>query len=99
MKQYEVQNRNPELTVNEQNPQAIGFYAHMGFEIYKRSDTDEESNPYPLLYMKLIGVVSDRRNQDGVPYVIHHNSPHQKSYEEDILEKRNDLVGHYRISE
>ena len=42
------------LTVNEQNPQAVGFYRHMGFEIYKRTDNDEEANPYPLLYMRLI---------------------------------------------
>lgn len=41
-----------EVTVNEQNPQAIGFYEQMGFEIYKRTDLDEEGNPYPLLYMK-----------------------------------------------
>lgn len=41
-----------ELTVNEQNPQAVGFYEHMGFETYKRTDCDEEGNPYPLLYMK-----------------------------------------------
>ena len=41
-----------ELTVNEQNPQAVGFYEHMGFETYKRTDFDEEGNPYPLLYMK-----------------------------------------------
>lgn len=42
-----------EVTVNEQNPQAVGFYEHMGFETYKRTDCDEEGNPYPLLYMKL----------------------------------------------
>jgi putative acetyltransferase len=24
----------------------------MGFETYKRTDMDEEGNPYPLLYMK-----------------------------------------------
>ncbi len=42
-----------ELTVNEQNPQAVGFYKHMGFEIYKRTELDEEGNPYPLLYMRL----------------------------------------------
>ena len=42
-----------EVTVNEQNPQAIGFYEHMGFETYRRTDFDEEGNPYPLLYMKL----------------------------------------------
>ena len=41
-----------ELTVNEQNPSAIGFYEHMGFETYKKSDTDEQGNPYPILYMK-----------------------------------------------
>ena len=43
-----------EVTVNEQNPQAIGFYEHMGFEAYKRTDFDEDGNPYPLLYMKLV---------------------------------------------
>lgn len=42
-----------EVTVNEQNPQAVGFYQHMGFQTYKRTDHDEEGNPYPLLYMKL----------------------------------------------
>ena len=41
-----------EVCVNEQNPQAVGFYEHMGFETYKRTDMDEEGNPYPLLYMK-----------------------------------------------
>ncbi|MDO4276234.1 MAG: GNAT family N-acetyltransferase [Eubacteriales bacterium] len=42
-----------EVTVNEQNPQAAGFYSHMGFRVYKRMDMDEQGNPYPLLYMKL----------------------------------------------
>lgn len=42
-----------EVTVNEQNPQAVGFYNHIGFEIYKRTDLDEQGNPYPLLYMKI----------------------------------------------
>ena len=41
------------LAVNEQNPQAKGFYEHMGFHVYKRTDFDEQGNPYPLLYMCL----------------------------------------------
>lgn len=41
-----------ELTVNEQNPQAVGFYRHMGFETYKRTEKDEQGGPYPLLYMR-----------------------------------------------
>ena len=42
-----------EVTVNEQNPMAIGFYEHMGFRVYKRTDVDEQGMPYPLLYMRL----------------------------------------------
>ena len=41
-----------EVTVNEQNPQVVGFYRHLGFETYRRTELDEEGNPYPLLYMK-----------------------------------------------
>lgn len=52
--EYGIQNYGiREVTVNEQNPQAVGFYEHMGFETYKRTDLDEEGNPYPLLYMRL----------------------------------------------
>lgn len=48
IKKYSVE----KLTVNEQNPQAKGFYEHMGFQVYKRTDLDEQGNPYPLLYMR-----------------------------------------------
>ncbi len=52
--QYGIEHYNiQEVTVNEQNPQAVGFYEHMGFATYKRTDHDEEGNPYPLLYMRL----------------------------------------------
>lgn len=43
-----------DLAVNEQNPLAKGFYEHMGFEVYKRTECDEQGNPYPLLYMRLV---------------------------------------------
>ena len=42
-----------EVTVNEQNPQAVGFYEHMGFVTCRRTERDEQGGPYPLLYMKL----------------------------------------------
>lgn len=41
-----------ELAVNEQNPQAVGFYEHLGFEIVDRSELDDQGNPYPILIMK-----------------------------------------------
>ena len=49
-----------------------------------------------VIFKNHIAIVSDRRNLDGIPYVIHHANPFQKSYEEDILEKHDDIRGHYR---
>lgn len=39
------------VTVNEQNPQAKGFYEHMGFFVVSRFPVDEQGNPYPILRM------------------------------------------------
>lgn len=50
IKNYKIER----LAVNEQNPQAKGFYEHMGFQVYKRTDHDEQGNPYPLLYMSIL---------------------------------------------
>lgn len=51
-----------------------------------------------VIFENHIGIVSDHRNKNGVSFVIHHASPYQRYYEEDILEYRNDIVGHYRIN-
>lgn len=51
-----------------------------------------------VVFKKHIGIISDKRNKEGIPFVIHHANPIQKYYEEDILKNRNDIVGHYRIS-
>lgn len=53
-----------------------------------------------VVFNNHIGIVSDRRNATGVPYVIHHNSPWQKSYEEGILEThKDDIAKHYRVEQ
>ena len=51
-----------------------------------------------IVFKNHIGIVSDKRNKNGVSFVIHHANPYQKYYEEDILEYRDDIIGHYRIS-
>lgn len=51
-----------------------------------------------VIFRGHIGIVSDKRNRHGVPYLIHHGSPDQKSYEQDVLEHRDDIIAHYRIS-
>lgn len=40
------------VDVNEQNPQAIGFYEHIGFKVFQRTEFDEQGNPFPILKMK-----------------------------------------------
>lgn len=42
-----------QVCVNEQNPQARGFYEHLGFRARRRTATDEQGRPYPLLYLAL----------------------------------------------
>ena len=42
-----------DLAVNEDNPQAKGFYEHMGFKVYQRNELDDQGKPYPVLYMQL----------------------------------------------
>ncbi len=43
---------------------------------------------------KHIGIISDRRNKDGIPYVIHNGG--QLNREEDYLTKQK-ITGHYRF--
>ena len=52
-----------------------------------------------VVFKTHIGIVSDKRNSKGIPYLIHNNSVLLRDYEEDILELlSSEIVGHYRIS-
>lgn len=44
-----------------------------------------------------IGIVSDKRNFKGIPFLLHNANPYQICYEEDVLEKYT-IIGHYRVS-
>ena len=50
-----------------------------------------------VIFKKHIGIVSDKRNKKGIPFVIHHANPFQADYEEDILEIWGKVERHYRI--
>jgi putative acetyltransferase len=41
------------VDVNEQNPQAIGFYKKMGFKPIRRSEKDGSGKDYPIIHMSL----------------------------------------------
>lgn len=44
------------VDVNEQNPNATGFYEHLGFSVVGRSPLDGQGNPFPLLHLELRGI-------------------------------------------
>lgn len=50
-----------------------------------------------VVFKSHIGIISDKRNKKGIPFVIHHANPYQINYEEDILANY-EIIGHYRIS-
>ncbi|MFY1047713.1 GNAT family N-acetyltransferase [Chryseobacterium sp. GP-SGM7] len=41
------------VDVNEQNPQAIGFYQKIGFKKIRRSEKDGSGKDYPIIHMSL----------------------------------------------
>ncbi len=41
------------VDVNEQNPQALGFYLSHGFAVISRDETDPDGRPYPILHLSL----------------------------------------------
>ncbi len=52
-----------------------------------------------VIFQNHIGLISDKRNRKGIPYLIHHYSPIQAQYEENTLERHAaEIVGHFRLS-
>lgn len=44
----------PHLVAGEDERGVLtGFYERMGFRVCRRTETDEQGGPYPLLYMRL----------------------------------------------
>ena len=41
------------VDVNEQNPKALGFYKHLGFQESGRSPIDDQGKPFPLIHLVL----------------------------------------------
>lgn len=53
-----------------------------------------------IVFKDHIGIISNKRNKKGIPFLIHHANPIQVNYEEDVLELygQDYIIGHYRIS-
>jgi hypothetical protein len=96
---YEIEE--PDINIDFRRVRNLKIYfEHTAISLPTDVDQTEEWQGGDIVVFKNhIGIVSDHRNVKGVPYVIHHNDAWQTAYEQDILEKRDDIVGHYRISE
>ena len=61
------------------------------------SEIEEWQGGDIVIFKKHIGIVSDRRDKNGIPYTIHHGSKYQRAYEQKYLKsKADEIVGHYR---
>lgn len=62
-------------------------------------DTDQWQGGDIVVFKEHIGVVSAKRDKNGITYIIHNGKPDQKSYIQDILPKKEkEIIGHFRIS-
>ena len=83
----------------------IDFRRVRNLEIYFKNNsisltTEEWQGRDIIIFKNHIGIISDKRNKNGIPFLIHHANPMQVNYEEDVLElyKTKNIIGHYRIS-
>lgn len=93
---YDIDQPDPNIDYRRVKNLQVYFSRHAQSLATDVSDVEEWQGGDIVIFRKHIGIVSDKRNKNGVPYVIHHYSPWQRSYEQDILERRSDIVGHYR---
>lgn len=73
------------------------FFEEYAISLTLDTEQIEEWQPGDIVIFgndKHIGIVSDKRNKDGQPYIIHNGG--QPNREEDYL-KRGEVTGHYRF--
>lgn len=55
------------VDVNEQNPQAVGFYEAVGFRVIGRSPLDGAGRSFPLLHMRRTATIGRMQQNRSVP--------------------------------
>lgn len=72
------------------------FFQKYGIELTLDLEKIEEWQPGDIVFIEKdhVGIISDKRRKDGIPYVIHNSG--QPVREEDYLTKRK-ITGHYRF--
>ena len=95
---YDIEKADPNIDFRRVRNLIVYFGNHAISLTTDISQIDQWQGGDIIVFEKHIGIISDKRNKDGVPFIIHHANPAQRQYEEDILGYRNDIIGHFRIS-
>lgn len=101
-KKYPRRGSKPDPNIDHRRcPNQIFFLKRFGKELTKETEGEHKRSwqPGDIVYWKLdngldhTGILSDRRNSSGLPYVIHNLG---RCAEEDVLTEWK-IVGHYRF--
>lgn len=97
--EYDIETPDRQIDFRRVKNLAVWFRRHATSLTTDLSQIAEWQGGDVVIFQDHIGIVSDRRNRRGVPFLLHHYSPLQVTYEEDRLESYPDgyIVGHYRL--
>ena len=99
-KRYGLSKPDPHID-HSRVPNQITFMKRFAQELTIETDDPDEWLPGDFVYWKMsptmdhCGIISNRRNAKGLPYVIHNGGP---CTEDDALENW-EIVGHFRFPE
>lgn len=96
---YGISQPDPNIDFRRVVNQNIYFQRHAISLTRDLSQVEQWQGGDIVVFHNHVGIVSDRRRADGLPYLLHHYSRFQLRYEQDALEDWGDAVGHYRVSE
>lgn len=92
----------PDINIDFRRVENLNVY----FERHAKSLTTDLSKKAQwqggdiVVFTHHIGIVSSKRNEDGIPYLIHLSKPGQKIYEQryGLVKREKRIIAHYRIS-
>lgn len=95
---YGITQPDPNIDFRRVVNQNVYFQRHVISLTRDLSQVEQWQGGDIVVFHNHVGIVSDRRRSDGLPYLLHHYSRFQLRYEQDALDDWGDVVGHYRMS-
>lgn len=94
---YDVDVPDPNIDFRRVRNLRVWFERHAISLTCDTTQIDQWAGGDIVCYENHIGIVSNLRNGDGIPYILHHRGRLQLRYEEDCLASYGEIVGHWRM--